>query len=328
MNSADPDPNRNLHERIASLERQVDRLRYEVFTARAKTWRARLRPNLFVFEQYLPRQLRLPEHYSRISPPSPAPSIAIVTPSMNQARFVERTISSVLEQNYPNLHYAIQDGNSDDGSINILRQYSDRMSLSVESDNGQAEAINRGFTRVAGDIMGWLNSDDVLMPGALAYVARFFQENSGIDLVYGHRIYIDTRDRETGRCILPNHDSAALLHFDYIPQETLFWRRRVWDALGGLDHSFEYALDWDFVLRAQAAGFRFKRLPRFLGGFRVHDGQKTTRHRELGEAEMARLRRQHLGSQHADAAGRFAMYRYYLKQTAVAFAFRRGLVAY
>jgi hypothetical protein len=143
--------------------------------------------------------------------------------------------------------------------------------------------------------MAYLNSDDTLMPGALAYVANFFLANPDVDVVYSHRIYIDSDGLEIGRAILPPHDAQALKWADYIPQETLFWRRRVWDAVGPVDESFTFALDWDFILRAQAAGFKFVRLPRFLGCFRVHDAQKTAAWREVGEKEMQRLRKDHLG---------------------------------
>ena len=143
--------------------------------------------------------------------------------------------------------------------------------------------------------MAYLNSDDLLMPGTLAYVARFFADNPDIDVVYGHRIVIDAQELEIGRWIIPAHDSEMVKFVDYIPQETLFWRRRVWERLERFDESFQFALDWDFILRAQAAGFRFKRLPRFLGCFRVHDQQKTTKLEQVGQQEIALLRARYLG---------------------------------
>ena len=112
--------------------------------------------------------------------------------------------------------------------------------------------------------MGYLNSDDVLLPGTLAYVAREFDEHPSIDLIYGNRIFIDSDGRDVGRVVLPRHDKQTLLWADYVPQETLFWRRRVWDRIGPFDENFQYALDWEFILRAGAAGFNFRRVPRFL----------------------------------------------------------------
>jgi len=134
-----------------------------------------------------------------------------------------------------------------------------------------------------------------LLPGTLAYVAKMFRQLPDVDVVYGHRIFIDADGWETGRCVLPNHDTDIIRWMDYIPQETMFWRRRVWDRIGPFDEGFRFAIDWDFILRAHDAGFRFKRLPRFLGCFRVHDRQKTSALRPVGAEEQKRLRRQHLG---------------------------------
>jgi glycosyltransferase involved in cell wall biosynthesis len=319
---------RDLEARVAELERQVEWLYYEVINRRRQGWRTRLMPNLFKFQQYWPRPLKIPDGYATVSPPTPAPSIAIVTPSLNHGQFIERTINSVLSQNYPNLQYTIQDGDSDDSTTAVLARYADRVDIVSEADTGQADAINRGFKRVNGDIMGWLNSDDVLLPGTLAYVARFMSEHPDVDLVYGHRIFIDSVDREIGRAVLPRHDSSALRWFDYIPQETLFWRRRVWDRLQPLDTSFVYALDWDFILRAVTENFRFRRLPRFLGGFRVHPAQKTTGIMDVGRREMDRLRLRSLGSVKPPPLVRLAVYRYFLAQHIVSRCFRHGIVKF
>jgi len=291
--SGGPESTSNLEIRIGVLERQVEALRRTL--DENKSWRAKFRPTLFTLDQYPPRKWKVPEHYFSFDLPANPPSIAIVTPSLNQAEYIERTISSVLSQQYPALHYTVQDGSSTDETHTLLRKYADRVSWESEHDDGQAHAINLGFARVKGELMGWLNSDDLLLPGTLAYVARFFTDHPDVDVVYGHRICIDRFDKEIGRIILPRHDPQVIKWVDYIPQETMFWRRRVWDKLGGLDQSLEYALDWDFILRAQAARFRFYRLPRFLGCFRVHEAQKTTSRRDVGDLESARLRERYLG---------------------------------
>ena len=233
--------------------------------------------------------------YRMAGNPTQAPTIAIVTPTLNQNRFIEQTIASVLGQGYPRLSYTVQDGGSTDGTLATLEAHGDAFSWSSEADGGQAEAINRGFARVQGAIMAWVNSDDTLLPGTLAYVADYFAEHPKVDMIYGNRVFIDAAGREVGRCVLPRHDPAALKFIDYVPQETLFWRRRVWDAVGAIDTSFHYALDWDFILRAQDAGFEICHVARFLGGFRVHDGQKTVANRAVGDAEMQRLRLRSLG---------------------------------
>ncbi len=234
-----------------------------------------------------------------------------------------------MQQNYPKLAYIVQDGGSADATTKVLQSYGDKLRWRSESDAGQANAINRGFREVTGDIMGYLNSDDTLLPGTLAYIARAFSADPKLDVVYGHRIYIDFHGFEIGRCILPPHDEDTLKWADYIPQETLFWRRRVWDAVGPIDESFDFALDWDFVLRAQTAGFRFKRMPRFLACFRFHDRQKTDGMiAEVGADEMRRLRARHLG----DAPGQYEIRRaitgYLLRQMLFDWAYRLGLARY
>ena len=149
----------------------------------------------------------------------------------------------------------------------------------VESvrDRGQAHAINLGFRHATGDIMAYLNSDDLLLPGALNCVGRFFAAHPQVDVVYGNRIVINEHDQEVGRWILPPHCAEALIWNNYIPQETLFWRRRIWDKVGGrFDETLHSALDWDLWLRFHRAGARFHHLPRFLGAFRIHPLQKTS----------------------------------------------------
>jgi hypothetical protein len=139
--------------------------------------------------------------------------------------------------------------------------------------------------------MAWLNSDDLLLPGSLAFVARYFVEHPDVDVLYGHRVMIDATDQQVGAWILPAHDDKMLTLADYVPQETLFWRRRIWEATGGyVDTSLDYALDWDLLLRFREAGAKIVRVPRFLGAFRIHDAQKTTALNSVGESETALLR--------------------------------------
>jgi glycosyltransferase involved in cell wall biosynthesis len=248
-----------------------------------------------------------------------------VTPSYNQGDFIAATVDSVLRQNYPNLAYLVQDGASTDNTRKVLEGYGSSIAWRSEPDAGQSEAINRGFHEIDGDIMAYLNSDDTLLPGTLAYVARAFRDNPDTDLIYGHRVYIDPYGFEIGRCVLPPHDAETLKWADYVPQETLFWRRRVWQAIGPFDESFDFALDWDFILRAQAAAFNFKRLPRFLGCFRVHDQQKNIYMGNLGESEMHRIRARHLGDAPGQYEIRRAIIRYLLMQMFFDWAYRLRL---
>jgi GT2 family glycosyltransferase len=268
---------RTLQATIAALDRALGR----PFT-----------PRLGVLAQYEPRPLNMLSLQVRL--PADSPVISIVTPSFNQGAFIERTIRSVLDQGYPRLQYIVQDGGSTDGTAAILERYRGRLAwCASEPDKGQADAVNRGFRRATGDILAYLNSDDVLLPGALAYVANYFARHPHVDVVYGHRIVIDHEDCEVGRWVLPAHDNEALGWCDYVPQETLFWRRRVWERIGGgLDEGFQFALDWDLLLRLRDAGAKLARVPHFLAAFRLHPDQKTSaRLHDLGAAEMNRLRR-------------------------------------
>ena len=247
---------------------------------------------LGVLRQHRPQPLRVPRRYHRLPRTAPTLRISVVTPSYNQGRFLDQTIRSVLDQNYPQLEYIVQDGGSKDETPGILAHWRQRLAHCESGrDRGQAHAVNLGFRHATGNILAWLNSDDLLLPGALHYVGKYFQRHPEIDVVYGHRVLIDHEGRKIGRWVLPPHDDTILSWADYVPQETMFWRREIWEKVGGaVDESFQFALDWDLLLRFRAAGARFRRLPRFLGAFRVHPEQKTSAQREsVGNREMQRL---------------------------------------
>ena len=315
-----------IEQRIEVLEAGQERLKDAYGRSRAHLRRSWIRPPMWTYEQFPPRPLNL-FSIPRAPPlPSNAPRIAIVTPSLNQARYLGATVDSVLDQNYPRLYYLVQDCKSNDGTVEILNGYGDRINWRSESDNGQSDAINLGFAGVDCDIMGYLNSDDTLLPGALAHVVDFFQAHPDIDIVYGHRVFIDYSGSEIGRAVLPAHNDKALLYAGYIPQETMFWRRRVWVAIGGMDVNFQYALDWDFMLRAQAAGFKFARMRRFLACFRVHDEQKTTRNYEVGRKEMQTLRKKYLGHVPSNAEIVGAIGPYLVRQWLFHWSYRIGLL--
>lgn len=236
-----------------------------------------LRRKIFRLRNHAPRPLSLPRHYALPRTLRSPPSISIVTPSFNQGNVLEETLRSVLDQRYPSLEYIVQDGGSTDRSVEVLRRYGSRLThWESAPDGGQSAAINLGMQRATGEIMAYLNSDDLLLPGSLAYVAEYFQTHPEVDVVYGHRILIDEAGREVGRWVLPAHDERAIAFADFIPQETMFWRRRAWEQVGSrIDESFRFAMDWDLILRFRAAGLTFRRLPRFLGAFRVWEDQKS-----------------------------------------------------
>jgi glycosyltransferase involved in cell wall biosynthesis len=277
-----------------ALREDLDRRKRRSLRTVLRQWTS---PRLGILRHHMPEPLRVPTRYLRTQPPRDAPTISIVTPSYEQGRYLERTMYSVLNQNYPNLEYVVQDGGSSDETREVLEHFGGSLShWASEPDDGQADAINRGFAHTSGEIMAYLNSDDLLLPGSLAYVARYFAAHPRVDAVYGHRILIDEHDGQIGAWVLPRHDDRTLTFADYIPQETLFWRQELWERAGGrIDASLKFAVDWDLLLRFREAGARIVRLPRFLGAFRVHAEQKTGREQRLCDAESELLRRRVLG---------------------------------
>lgn len=207
------------------------------------------------------------------------PKISIVTPSYNQGRFLEETIQSVLNQNYPNLEYIIIDGGSSDNSVEIIKKYENNLAYWVsEKDRGQTHAINKGLKRATGHIIAYLNSDDVYLPRCLEKVANFFNNNSEIDIVYGDCHIIN----EVGESVKKKKE----IHFDYlmgcfigfgliIIQPSTFMRRGVVEKVGYFTEDFHFAMDSDYWFRCAQKGIRFRHMPHFLSGFRWHDDSKT-----------------------------------------------------
>lgn len=285
----------NLNKKLERLDRALERTRKYSLVYRLQRL---FMPRLGTFIQYRPREIDIPQHYLKHEPLAAPPAISMVTPSFQHAAFLERTMCSVLDQQYPRLEYIVQDGGSRDGTAELLDRYRPRLKAAVsQKDRGQAHAVNLGFAHATGELMAYLNSDDLLLPGALHYVAAYFRAHPEVDVVYGQRVVINAQDQEVGRWVLPEHEDQMLLWADYVPQETLFWRRRIWEKTGGkVDESFQFALDWDLLLRFREAGARMACLPRFLGAFRIHALQKTLALIEnVGYPEMNRLRRKYLG---------------------------------
>ena len=188
--------------------------------------------------------------------------ISLVTPSYNQAQFIRRTIDSVLAQrgNFE-LDYKVIDGGSTDGTRDILESYGDRLVWVSERDRGQVDAINRGLHAATGDVVGWLNSDDVLLPGALARVADSFARHPAAEWLHGRCVIIDEHDREVRRWISAykhyrsrRHTLERFLTENYVSQMTVFWRRALHDEIGFLDPDIRYAFDYDLFLRLAERG--------------------------------------------------------------------------
>ena len=204
------------------------------------------------------------------------PRITVVTPSFNQAQFLETTIRSVLGQCYPNLEYIVMDGGSTDGSAEIIRRHESALAFWIsEKDGGQAAAINAGFTRATGDILCWLNSDDFFLPETLHRVAEWLGKSAGgPDLFYGACLFFSDEGRGAKVVRPPNHDPALLRQTAYIIQPSCFWTRRLWEQTGPLDETLAYAFDWDWFLRATAHG-QFAHCAEILSAYRHHPAHKS-----------------------------------------------------
>jgi hypothetical protein len=286
--------------RLARFLRKIPRRgRRLARRARARLRRTWIRRKFFgraipLLRQHDPKELRIPARYRRKRKLESPPVISIVTPTYNTGPFLERTMLSVLEQDYPRLEYIVQDGGSTDQTKEVLDRHRDRLQhCEMRPDDGHAHAINLGFEHASGNVMAFLNADDVLLPGSLNYVAHYFERHPQVELVYGHRVLIDENDMEIGRWVMPRHDREILGWADFVPQETMFWRRRLWERSGGyMDQQWPFSLDWELLIRFMDADAVAVRLPRFLGGFRVHEAQKTSAIIDTqGGEEMAGLRR-------------------------------------
>jgi glycosyltransferase involved in cell wall biosynthesis len=203
------------------------------------------------------------------------PVVSIVTPSYNQGSFLKRTIESVLAQDYPHIQYIVVDGGSTDESVDILKSYGDRVPWVSEPDKGQSHAINKGFAQAQGEIRAYLNSDDVLLPGAVAKVVRYFDRRPGCDLVYGEAHYIDEVDQITAKYNTADYNFDRLMLDCCICQPAAFWRTWIANKIGPFDESLQYAMDYDYWIRIDRAGGSIEHCEEFLACSRQHAATKT-----------------------------------------------------
>lgn len=215
-------------------------------------------------------------------PPMTLPTISIVTPSLNQGEFIERTILSVLSQEYPHLEYLVMDGGSSDNTLRVLEKYSGRVKWVSEPDHGQTNAINKGLRMTHGAILGYLNADDTLLPGSLWKVAEAFTNQPDAMWATGKCRIVDEEGIEIRKAItryknllLRIGNPTLLLMTNYISQPATFWRRDALNEVGFFDESLRYVMDYEYWLRLRSR-HPLLFIPEYVATFTIHPASKTT----------------------------------------------------
>jgi len=218
------------------------------------------------------------------------PKVSIVTPSYNQAAYLPETMRSVLEQDYPNLEYIVIDGGSSDGSAEIIQGFSQRLAYwQSQPDQGQTDAINQGFARASGEILAWLNSDDLLLPGAVSAAVRQLHSHPEAGMVYGDALLINAAGKKIGAFPAAQTDYRKLRRgYVHIPQQAAFFRADLWKQVGPLDPSFYFAMDYDLWVRL-ASKAPLVYVPELWGAFRLHGGAKSIAADDRCWPEMLRV---------------------------------------
>jgi len=235
-----------------------------------------------------------------------APRVTIVTPSYNHAPFIEATIQSVLGQDYPNLEYIIVDGGSRDGTVEIIQKYADRLAGWVSGpDQGQTDALNKGFARASGQILAWLNSDDVYEPHAVREAVAYLQAHPEAGMVYGDCNFIDQAGQVIGAFNAQQTSYRRLRRGGvYIPQQAAFFRASLWQQVGPLDPSFYFAMDYDLWIRlAKISELHYH--SRLWANFRLHDQAKSIADDDRCWPEMIRIHRREGGRWLSVITGRY-----------------------
>jgi glycosyltransferase involved in cell wall biosynthesis len=221
-------------------------------------------------------------------------TVSVVTPSLNQAPFLETAIESVLGQDYPEIDYLVVDGGSADGTLDILRRHAGRLRWLSEPDRGQTAAVNKGFRLTSGEVIGWLNSDDLYLPGAVRAAVSYLDEHPDIDVVYGDADHIDGDGRIVEAYPTEPFDLGRLRETCFICQPAAFFRRRLIDRVGLLDESLYCGMDYEFCIRAGREG-RIGYLPVRLALSRLHSGAKTVREYALHQRTSMDIVHRHFG---------------------------------
>ena len=221
--------------------------------------------------------------------------LSVVTPSFNQGRFIERTIASVLGQSLPPFEYVVQDGGSTDDTVEILRRHEGSLRFESRKDRGQAHAVNVAIGKTTGDVIGWINSDDVYQPGAFAAVVSYFEAHPDVDVVYGAADHIDADDRVIERYPTQPWNPERLKETCFICQPAVFFRRSTFTRFGLLDESLNYCMDYEYWLRLAKAGAEVRFLDTSLAGSRLYADTKTLGARVKVHREIAQMMKRLLG---------------------------------
>jgi len=213
---------------------------------------------------------------------------SIVTPSYNQGHFIERTLASVACQGGAEIEHVVFDGGSTDNTVAVLKGFTPPVRWVSEKDRGQTDAVNKGIRATDGEIIGWLNSDDIYYPGAIDQVARYFKDHPDIDIVYGKADHIDIEDVPFEEYPTEKWDFERLKHHCFLCQPAVFIRRRVVEKFGLLDESLHYCMDYGYWIRLALADARFGYIDTKLAGSRIYPGNKTMGsrmkvHREIND---------------------------------------------
>ena len=225
------------------------------------------------------------------------PLVSIITPSFNQAAFLEETILSVLNQDYPSIEYIIIDGGSTDGSLEIIRKYEQKLAYwTSEPDHGQTDAINKGFAKAKGEILAWLNSDDTYLPNAVSDAVAFLSTNPDVGMVYGDANLIDEQSQIIGKFPARQTDYKHLLRgYVHIPQQSAFFWAYLLRQVGPLDPTFYFAMDYDLWVRLAKVS-KIQYVPQTWANFRLHGSGKSIVSDDRCWPEMLRVYEREGGS--------------------------------